>query len=89
MITCPAASFKAYYAHQPEDDDGNKNTKAFTDALDVASEDERIMNFTEDSNAILLTTNAEGRIQILHSSKALGAQWCVGISMFQLYTFLY
>ncbi len=33
MIAHPAAFFKAYYVHQPKDNNGNKNTKALTDAL--------------------------------------------------------
>mmetsp|Transcript_30867 Transcript_30867/g.65029 ORF Transcript_30867/g.65029 Transcript_30867/m.65029 type:complete len:658 (+) Transcript_30867:779-2752(+) len=72
MNTPPAASFKAFFSHQPQDDDGNKNTKAFTDALDDADEGRRIRNFTEDLNSIFFAADAEGKIQTLHSPKNLG-----------------
>mmetsp|Transcript_9482 Transcript_9482/g.20135 ORF Transcript_9482/g.20135 Transcript_9482/m.20135 type:complete len:230 (-) Transcript_9482:329-1018(-) len=72
MIARPAASFKAFYVRQPEDDDGNKNTKAFTDALDDTDEERRVKNVTEDLNAVLFAADAEGKIQILHSPANLG-----------------
>ena len=71
MIACPAVSFRAYYAHQPEDN-GNRNTKAFTDALDEEDKERRIRNFTEEINAVFFATDAEGKIQILHSPKNFG-----------------
>ncbi len=72
MIARPAVSFKAFYAHQPKDDDGNKNTKAFTDTLDDEDVERRIRNFTEEINAVFFAADAEGKIQILHSPKNFG-----------------
>ena len=67
-----AASFKAFFNHNPEDDDGNKNTKAFTDALDDIDEKKRIKAFTEDRNAVFLAADNDGKVQVFHHPVDLG-----------------
>ena len=54
-----AASFKAFLSDTPEDTDGNRNTKAFTDALNDGNERSRTKAFTENRGTVFLAAGNE------------------------------
>ena len=56
----------------PEDTEGNRNTKAFTDALNDGNERSRIKVFTEDRGTVFFTADNDKRLQVLHHPADLG-----------------
>ncbi len=67
MVHQPTNSFRAFFSHDPRDDVGNKNTRAFTDALDNINEDARIGALTSELKSIFFSADNNGKIQIVHS----------------------
>ena len=59
-------SWNAFFTTRPEDDDGARNTKAYTDSLDDVDEYKRIKAMTEDPDTVPRAADTEQRIQILH-----------------------
>ena len=66
--------FASYFAALPFNDEGNRNTKAFTEAMIQESEKAMMKMMTDDQNYVLFGADSRGRIRIIHSVKNLEAQ---------------
>ena len=58
-------SWREHYSSLPSNDSGNKNIKAFSDALDHTIDDKiRIQNLTESKDTVFLVAGVDGKIVI-------------------------
>ena len=64
--------FTSYFSALPFNDEGNRNTKAFTEAMVQESEKAMMKLITDDQNYVLFGADSRGRIRIIHSVKNLG-----------------
>jgi hypothetical protein len=66
-------SWREHYNASPSNDSGNKNIKAFTDALDCKVDDKtRLRNLTESEETVFLVAGADKNIVLFHSPSNLG-----------------
>ena len=69
-------SWKQHFGLLPGDDAGNKNMKAFTDAMASSNnQSQKIKDIAADPNAMILGSDGEGSIRIFHSPKNFGGMF--------------
>lgn len=78
MANQPAASFKAFLTGDPHDNDGKRNTGAFTNTLDDADKANRIKALAKDIKSVFFAADNSRKIHILHSpSNFRGTRMCL------------
>ena len=69
-------SWKQHFGLLPGDNAGNKNMKAFTDAMASSNnQSQKIKDIAADPNAMILGSDGEGSIRIFHSPKNFGGMF--------------
>ena len=69
-------SWKQHFGLLPGDDAGNKNMRAFTDAMASSNnQSQKIKDIAADPNAMILGSDGEGSIRIFHSPKNFGGMF--------------